>query len=248
MVEGGDPGIGGESLITFRWFGTNAPLTLSLPEQIAARIGDRIIAGVVAPGARIVEQAVAVEFKVSRGPVREALRILDREGLARIHPRRGAMATALTGEEVRDIFEIRAGLYRIAAQRLAEHCSPLALQQMEEGIAVLKKHAEDPDGGDRYAEVVFRLSLSAARSAGNPRLADMITSLALQTYRYSRLGLRSQPRRQESLKMWQAALEAYRQGDALTAADLAVRRIEKSRDEALRLLADQGEIARNSAA
>jgi DNA-binding GntR family transcriptional regulator len=248
MGEHLDFGIGGESLITFRWFGTNAPLTLSLPEQIAARIGDRIITGAIAPGARIVENAIAEEFQVSRGPVREALRILDHEGLVRIHARRGAVATNLSSEEVRDIFEIRAGLYRVAAQRIAEVGSSVAMQQLEEGIEELRKHAEDPEGGDRYAEVVFRLSLSTARAAGNPRLADMITSLSLQTYRYSRLGLRSQARRRESLKMWEAALDAYRSGNARAAAELAVQRIEKSRDEALRLLAADSGASKPSAA
>ncbi len=52
-----------------------APLTRSLSEQIAARLSERIVSGVYAPGQRIMEQAVADEFAVSRGPVREALRL-----------------------------------------------------------------------------------------------------------------------------------------------------------------------------
>ena len=55
-----------------------APLTQSLPEQIAARLTERIVAGEYAPGRRIMEQALAAEFAVSRVPVREALRILAR--------------------------------------------------------------------------------------------------------------------------------------------------------------------------
>ncbi len=241
-------GIAGAGLVTFRWFGAGAPLTLSLPEQIAARVGERVIAAAIEPGQRIVEQALADEFQVSRGPVREALRILEREGLVRIHPRRGAIATALSSQEVRDMFEIRAGLYRIVAQRLAELRPPSAIRELEESIAELEKLVEAPEGGDRYAEIVFRLSLSGAREAGNPRLAEMITSLALQTFRYSRLGLRSVERRRESLRLWQESLEAIKSGDVATAAAQAERRIEKSRDEALRVLQSGPGPGRESAA
>ena len=63
-----------------------APLTQSLPEQIAARLSERIVSGTYTPGQRVMEQAVAEEFEVSRGPVREALRLLEKEGLVMILP------------------------------------------------------------------------------------------------------------------------------------------------------------------
>ena len=71
-----------------------APLTLSLPEQIAAQLAARITSGAYAPGQRIMEQAVAGEFAVSRGPVREALRLLEKDGLVTILARRGAQYNA----------------------------------------------------------------------------------------------------------------------------------------------------------
>src|SRR5258708_20265816 len=80
---------------------------LSLPEQIAAQLADRIVAGAYAPGQRIMEQALAAEFAVSRGPVREALRILERDGLVTILPRRGALVSDLSVAEVKEIFDIR---------------------------------------------------------------------------------------------------------------------------------------------
>jgi len=64
----------------------------------------------------------------------------------------------------------------------------------------------------------------------------MITSLALQTYRYSRLALRARVRRRQSLALWQDSLDAIRRGDATAAAAVAGRRILAARAEALRLL------------
>ena len=99
---------------------SSAPLTLSLPEQIAARLSERITAGVYAPGRRVMEQEVSDEFSVSRGPVREALRLLEREGLVTILPRRGAQVTQLSIAEVREIFDIRAALNGLRDRQIAE--------------------------------------------------------------------------------------------------------------------------------
>jgi DNA-binding GntR family transcriptional regulator len=63
---------------------SGAPLTQSLPEQIAAQLSERIVSGAYTPGQRVMEQAIAEEFDVSRGPVREALRLLEKEGLVLI--------------------------------------------------------------------------------------------------------------------------------------------------------------------
>jgi DNA-binding GntR family transcriptional regulator len=64
----------------------------------------------------------------------------------------------------------------------------------------------------------------------------MITSLALQTYRYTRLGLDSRARRRSSAAMWQASLVAIRDGDVTAAIEMAARRILAAREEVLRLL------------
>ena len=167
--------------------------------------------------------------------MREALRILEREGLVRIHPRRGARATQLSPQDVFDLFEIRAYLYQAVARRLAEERSPEAIRLLEDGVREFRRLAELPDGADAYSRLVFRVSLGCVRLAGNPRLADMITSLALQTYRYTRLGLDSRARRRNSAAMWQASLAAIRDGD-VAAAILA------GREEVLRLLQGEAKI------
>ena len=247
MTQAQGTNLGQSWIFAYRWLDPDGPLTLSLPEQIAARIGERIIGEVYLPGARIIEQQIADEFQVSRGPVREAFRILEREGLAQLHRNRGMQVTQLSSEEVRDMFEIRAGLYRIVAERLALQRSPKVIELHDAAIAEMARYAADPDGGDRYAETVFRLSLATARSAGNPRLAEMIGSLALQTLRYSKLGLRLQARRRESLKMWRGARDAIARGDVAAAVDLAVRRIVRSQEEALRLIQPEAAAAEGAA-
>jgi DNA-binding GntR family transcriptional regulator len=96
------------------------PLTQSLPEQIASRLSERIVSGAYTPGQRIMEQNVAEEFEVSRGPVREALRLLEKDGLVMILPRRGAQVTNPSIEEVNEIFDIRAMLNGLRDRLIAE--------------------------------------------------------------------------------------------------------------------------------
>ena len=80
---------------------------MTLPEQIAGRIFAAIERGEYAPGERIREETIAEQLAVSRGPVREALRILESDAVVRILPNRGAHVTQLSIKEVGDIFEIR---------------------------------------------------------------------------------------------------------------------------------------------
>jgi DNA-binding GntR family transcriptional regulator len=67
-----------EGAVAFRLFAEQQDPTLTVSEQIAARVGDRILSGQMPTGTRIGEQELADEFNVSRGPIRDALRILER--------------------------------------------------------------------------------------------------------------------------------------------------------------------------
>lgn len=221
------------SVVAFRLLRHQRPMMLSLAEQLAAQIGDRIVGDIYKPGMRIIEQELADEFQVSRGPVRDALRILEREGLVLIHARRGAQVTELSAEEVREVFEVRAALLRIVSERLAAMRSPEHIAFLERGVAELERHVGDENGA-AYSETTFRLGLTSVGLVGNRTLADIVTSLALRTLRYTRLGLGPPERRRQSLVLWRKALQAIRAGDGKRAGDLVVERIERSRDAVLR--------------
>lgn len=225
-----------EPAVEFRLFAEAAGPTLTVPEQVAAKVGDRIIGGQLAPGARIGEQELADEFAISRGPVREAIRILEREGLVAVLPRRGAVVSSLSASELRELFEIRAGLFEIALRKVAATRPPELLAAMRAGVARLEALAEDPAGGDAYAETTHRLIQISARFAGNERLRRMIAALSLQSLRYSKLGLASIERRRRSLRLWKQAAKALERGDVEQMLQLARQRSEESANEAARLL------------
>lgn len=225
-----------ESAVAFRLFADQDEPTLTVPEQIASRLGERILRNDLRPGERIGEQQLAEEFHVSRGPVRDALRILEREGLVTLLARRGAIVTELSAQELQELLEIRAGLFEVAARKLMAPPNPQFLQLIREGTRRLQELAIEDEAGETYAETTYRILILAVRLTGNRRLQRMLTSISLQTLRYSKLGLASQERRKRSVTLWTKALRALEKGDADDLVRLTRQRIDESAQEALQKL------------
>jgi DNA-binding GntR family transcriptional regulator len=219
---------------------SSTPLTQSLAEQIAARLAERILSAAYAPGRRIMEQAVAAEFAVSRGPVREALRLLDKDGLVTILPRRGAQVTNLSIAEVKEIFDIRAALNGLRDRQIAEDpARARILPALEVEVTRLGRLARQPERGDEYVETVFRLNHLLTQASRNSRLRAILGSLAVQTRRYSQLGLLTPQRRRQSAQNWLRLLKAIRDGDGAQAERIARERVLESRDAAIHILQQQ---------
>ena len=212
---------------------------LSLPEQIAEAIGNAIVTGILEPGQRIQEQGIASEFEVSRGPVREALRILERDGMVQILPRRGAQVTYLSTDEVNDIFAIRASLVQLAVRLIAEKSDPALIGELKRRAETLTRLAESNADADQYVKESYYLNLTMAAGCGNKRLLDMIYSLAHQTLRYSRLGLSTPERRLRSARNTNKLVRALQKGDPQLAQEAVELLIHESRDAAVKLLSEQ---------
>ena len=95
----------------------------SLVDVAYVALRDAITSGTLLPGARLREAALAKHFSVSTTPIREALRRLDREGLVRLAPNRGAVVTEFNLREILDLFEVRELLESGAARRAANQSS-----------------------------------------------------------------------------------------------------------------------------
>ncbi len=224
--------------MVYAWSPTPSAQTLSLPEQIAERIGNAIIQGRYEPGARIQEQEVADQFEVSRGPVREALRILERDGLVQIHARRGAQVTRLDVGEVNDLFELRISLIGLAARLAAERRDPEFMARMRAGVERISEIAKSADA-DAYTSAVYRQNVLLAEGSGNRFLRNMVFSLAHQTLRYSRLGLSTPKRRAQSARNWRLLLAAIQGNDPRSAQEAAEKLVRDSRDTAVKMLRQQ---------
>ncbi|MDM0085425.1 GntR family transcriptional regulator [Variovorax sp. J31P179] len=208
----------------------------TLPEQIAELIFNSIADGEYEPGERIREEALAEQFEVSRGPVREALRILEKDSVVRILPNRGAHVTQLSIKEVADIFEIRRKLSSTMIARLSADEAARLAAVIDADVRALDSLALDPDGSQEYFQISFRLSRVLRESCTNERLAEILASLSRQTLRYTQLGLATPARRKESARNWKSMHKAMKAGNVDAAAEAVEKLIEDSQREAIRQL------------
>lgn len=207
----------------------------TLPEQIADHIYAAIVDGEYQPGERIREEALAESLGVSRGPVREALRILERDSVVRVLPNRGAHVTNLSVKELNDIFEIRKVLMGAMARRIAKS-SRSQITRFAPKVEALEKLAASQDQVTDYVAASVELSLGLAQASGNERLAEIVRSLARQSWRYTQLALSEPARRHESARNWRALFDALSRGSAETAGRAMEKLVDDARQEAIKRL------------
>jgi len=208
---------------------------LTLPEQIAESITLAILSGDYGPGDRILELQHAEQFQVSRGPIREALRILEKSGVVTILAQRGAHVTRLSAKEVNNLFEIRRELARLLVRGIAP-VEPSLLDRLAKIVAQIEQLALDSDALDAYTQATRQLSRLLNAACRNEKLTEIYDSLALQTARYTRLGLRAPKRRIESARGWRRLLNALKQNQVDAAGAALEQLIDSSRLAAVKAL------------
>jgi GntR family transcriptional regulator of gluconate operon len=142
----------------------------TLAVQAADAIRGLIAAGHVAGGERLVESWLAEQLGVSRGPVRDALRLLTAEGLVRDEPRRGTFVMRLTEQDVLDIYDLRIAVETAAVRLILRRDTP-------EPLTVLKRTIEDMRAASAdipvTAEADLRFHGAVCELSGNSRLRDV---------------------------------------------------------------------------
>jgi DNA-binding GntR family transcriptional regulator len=140
---------------------------LPLRELVLERLREMLISRTLAPGDHLVEERLAAMLGVSRGPVREALQRLHRDGWITLRPRYGAFVNQPTSEQVHEFFEARELVERSAAQLAAERCTPedaaAMLRVCDEAVADLRRGASAQQMTAHTARF-HRLVLESARN------------------------------------------------------------------------------------
>lgn len=142
----------------------------SLAVQAADAIRQLIAVGHVAGGDRLVESRLAEQLGVSRGPVRDALRLLAAEGLVRDEPRRGTFVVRLTEQDVVDIYDLRIAVETAAVRLLLRRADSEPLKVLHRTIEDMRAAARD---AFRAAEADLRFHGAVCEQSGNSRLRDV---------------------------------------------------------------------------
>jgi DNA-binding GntR family transcriptional regulator len=151
----------------------------SLVELAANAIRKLILSGELRPGDRVIENQLTARLGISRPPLREALRILEHQGLIRQLPRRGVVVTPLTLHDVYEIFTLRRQLEKMAVDLAIPVEDPRLLTPVHTALAAMDRAAADNDAS-ALSEHAFAFHVAIVGLSGHRRLVDTYRSLQMQ--------------------------------------------------------------------
>ncbi|TAP28392.1 GntR family transcriptional regulator [Arthrobacter sp. S41] len=192
--------------------------------SLLSRLRQMIVTGAVMPGALLAETALAQEFEVSRTPIREALKQLEREGLVEVRARVGTFVRKPTQREIHEMFELKESFEGLAAGLLAKRGPVPELEHLKENVARSQQAVEHGDAQE-YSQLVHDFHSTLVAGADNRKLSEHY-DLLMNQLAYQRIVSQtlSQPGRlQNSVKEHQAIIDAISSKDPL-AAELVMRR------------------------
>ncbi len=207
----------------------------ALPHQAAARLRGMLIEGMIAPGAKLNERELCEQLKISRTPLREAIKMLASEGLVELLPNRGAVALSLSEQDVVDTFEVMANLEaqsgELAAARITDgELAEIRALHFEMLAAYTRRDLP------RYYALNAQIHALINAAAKNPVLTRTYAQLnaRLQALRF---------RSNQDGQKWQRAVDEHeRMIDALARRDAAAMRavlvehLDNKRDAVLELM------------
>jgi DNA-binding GntR family transcriptional regulator len=151
----------------------------SLVALAADSIRRMILSGRYEPGERLIEERLTEHLGISRPPLREALRLLQNEGLVETRPRYGSTVATLTDQDVFEILTLRSGLERLAVELGVPVREPQRLAACHDALDRMEQNARDADRGS-LVENGYAFHASIVALAGHRRLSDMYRSVQQQ--------------------------------------------------------------------
>ncbi len=156
---------------------------LPLRDVVFQTLREAILKGDLRPGERLMELQLAAKLGVSRTPIREAIRMLEQEGLAVTIPRKGAEVARMTEKNMEDVLQIREALDELAVQVA---CDKMTDQQLENLTLAMKNFENAIQAGDLKKTAAYDVEFHDIiyESTDNPKLVTLLNNLREQIYRY----------------------------------------------------------------
>jgi DNA-binding GntR family transcriptional regulator len=192
----------------------------SLVIDIACTIGTEILDGKLPPGSDLNSVDLAARFGTSRTPVREALVMLEKEGLVEIPPRRRPRVADHGREEIREIYRVRAAMLGLCASEACEHATAEELAELRAIVTGMQQAATTGDR-DGYYWGNVRFHERFAELARNRTLLRQLDGLVLRSLRFRRRTLSNPERVRRSIADHSRLVVALEDRDATLAAALA---------------------------
>lgn len=189
----------------------------SLVSELACELGAEIIEGVRQPGEDLNTVDLSNQYKTSRTPIREALMLLEKEGLVDIPPRRRPRVMRPRPDQVRDIYQARSALLELVVSNVAVTASPDQLDELAAQVEVMKAASEALDySAYLWANTDFHEKNNLV--ANNRVVMRILDSLLLRSLSFRKLSLSQPEAMKRSYEDHRHLLQAYRDRDPVLAA------------------------------
>lgn len=156
---------------------------LPLRDVVFNTLRQAILHGDLKPGERLMEIKLAKQLGVSRTPIREAIRMLELEGLVVMIPRRGAAVAQITKQDLEDVLEVRCSLEELAVELACTRITGNELKKLHDVLRDFE-HACDTNNLQILAEKDVEFHDIIFESTGNRRLIQLLNNLREQMFRY----------------------------------------------------------------
>lgn len=198
---------------------------LSLASAVADKLRAMIIHGDVQEGEQLRQDAIASDFQVSRIPVREALRQLEAEGLIKIVAHRGAVVSALSADEIEELFDIRALLECAVLKVSIAHLTETDFEKAESILDTYEKALWMKGEVGTWGRLNWQFHSILYSRANRPHFMSIIKMINNNGDRYTRLQLYLTQAFERAKQEHRQLLELCRKRDAEAASDLLERHI-----------------------
>jgi DNA-binding GntR family transcriptional regulator len=206
-----------------------------LPRAIAEQLRHLIFKGDIAPGERLNEAALALHMGTSRGPIREAIRILAGLGIVTAVPNKGVFVRTISVREMLEIYELRALVFGFAAQRAAEKINDEYRARFVQLLSGMDDAADADDGG-RYYDLNLEFHALILQLSGNGRAQQAYIDYVNELHLYRRKYFNAPGNMRKSNTEHRAIYEAIAGGSAARAKTTAERHVLSGRQRLLATL------------
>ena len=205
-----------------------------------------IITGEIAAGERIVETTYAEKLHISRTPLREALRKLERDGLVEYVIRRGVVVRAFTIADVEEIYTIRNALEMLTLPAIIENATAADLRSLREKLGTMDEYIADGNI-EALSPLTRAFHTQFTAICGQKRILRVIDSQDEYIRRFSSMAIRQEDRLQEAHEEHHKLGDYVEQRDLESLKQLMLHHIERSKECCLLALQEQQKAARRLA-
>ena len=156
---------------------------LPLRDVVFRTLRQEILTGVLKPGERLREIQLADKMGVSRTPIREAIRMLELEGLVKMLPRKGAEVAQITEKDLNDVLEVRTALEQLAIELACKKISREDIASLKENVNEFQNAMKSRDVS-KLAKIDVKFHDIIFQATDNKRLIQLLNNLREQMYRY----------------------------------------------------------------